>query len=385
MRFSEITGHNSIKTRLIQAVKDQRISHAQLFSGQEGSGNLAMALAYGQYVMCINKGSEDSCGSCSSCTKYQKLVHPDLHFVFPVSTTKEIDKHPLSDKFLIHWRESILKNSYLTLNRWLSLLDIENKQVSINAEECVEVVKKLSLKTYESDYKIMIIWLPEKLYYAAAPKLLKIIEEPPSKTIFLLVTENQEQLLTTILSRLQITKIPKLTDDEVREALQARYDVSSERASHIALLANGNFAYALDLLNETSADFSHEDFLKWMRLCYSVHKEQSMIALINWVDDFSGLGRERQKNFIALGLTTVRECLMMTYHSDSIVRLGQEEKVPLSKFSPFVNGANVMELYNELNSAYIEIERNINPKILMLDVSLKMAKLLRLKTEVINS
>nr|MBC8146675.1 DNA polymerase III subunit delta [Bacteroidota bacterium] len=218
MQFKEVIGHEEIKKRLIQTVRENRISHAQLFAGQEGIGKLALAIAYGQYISCTNKQETDSCGVCPSCIKYNKLIHPDLYFTYPVSTNKEVKTKPLSRLFISKWREILLQKDYIfSLQQWYQKIQIENKQGIINTEDCNEIIKSLSLKTFESEYRVVIIWMPEKLFHAAAPKLLKILEEPPPKTLFLLITESPDKILKTIISRTQIIKIPKLKDQDVKE------------------------------------------------------------------------------------------------------------------------------------------------------------------------
>lgn len=254
MLFREVVGQQKLKQRLIQSVKENRISHAQLFVGAEGCGSLALALAYAQYVSCENKQQEDSCGSCTSCTKYQKLIHPDLHFVYPVATTKSVTKDPVSDDFIKEWRECILSNPYLGLARWYEAIGVENKQGIINKFESAEIVRKLNLKTFEADYKVMIIWLPEKMNHVAANKLLKMLEEPPEKTLFLLVAENTSLMLQTILSRCQLIKVPKIDSDSMLKALVAKHNISEPTANSISKIANGNFLVALETMDEQNQD-----------------------------------------------------------------------------------------------------------------------------------
>ncbi|PCJ87482.1 MAG: DNA polymerase III subunit delta [Flavobacteriales bacterium] len=382
MRFSEIIGQQEAKQRLIQTVKNQRISHAQLFLGKAGYGSLPLAIAYAQYISCKSKSENDACGNCPSCVKYQKLIHPDLHFVFPVATTKSVAKNPTSDKFIEKWREAFLENPYLQLSDWTKHLEIENKQVSINVVECNEIIKKLSLKPYESEYKVMLIWMPEKLHHAAAPKLLKILEEPPNKTLFLLVAEDAEQLIPTILSRLQMLKIARISDETLFNTLSSRFDLPQEKINNVVQLAEGNYANALKIIDKNETNEQHlEYFLNWMRMCFVIQKEGVMQELLQWVEETSRIGRENQKQFLAFALRICRECLLLNYGDEALVRLGANEVSSVSKFAPFVNSANAVELTEELNAAYTEIERNINAKILFLDLSLKIAKLIRKKPE----
>ena len=373
MKFNDIIGQERIKAQAVQTIAEGRISHAQLFSGNEGSGNLPFAFAYTQYLMCSDKKEKDSCGICNSCVKNEKLIHSDVHFVFPTPNTKGKSHQEM----LTVWRKSIAANPYLNLNEWIQNLDVENKQLSINKEDCDNLVKKLNFKPYESKYKVVLFWMPEKLHHASAPKLLKIIEEPPENTIFIFITEHFESILPTILSRLQTVSFHRLSDTEIQKTLIEQFRLPNEQAIAVARIAEGNYSLASKLAKESASDFNSEDFLAWMRMCYSVHKEKSMIDLVNWVDSFASIGREKQKTFLSLGLKAIRECLLTTYQCN--IQIQENEQQSLIKFAPFIHGVNVELLLDEFSEAIYEIERNINPKILMLDLSLKIAKLLRLK------
>ena len=236
MLFKDIIGQEEIKKKLIKTVEENRVSHAQLFSGPEGAGSLPLAIAYAQYISCENRSGNDSCGTCHSCFKYSKLIHPDLHFILPVASTPKV-KEPLTDKFLEEWRVSFIENPYLNPAEWYKAIGLENKQGFINVAESNEIIRKLSLKSYESEYKVVIIWLPEKMNKSAANKLLKIIEEPPSKTLFLMVTENSTNILPTIYSRVQVIRIPKLEEAEILLALQQGFDLEEDNIKNAAYLA----------------------------------------------------------------------------------------------------------------------------------------------------
>ncbi len=374
MQFKEVIGHNKIKEKLIHTIKGNRVSHAQLFLGSEGSGNLALAIAYAQYVSCENKQENDSCGVCPSCTKFQKLVHPDLHFVYPVSTSKTVKKDPVSDDYIAQWRETIIENPYINHNKWYEIIDVENKQGIISKNESYEIIKKLNLKTFESEYKIMIIWLPEKVNASAASKLLKLIEEPPSKTLFLMVSENSEQILPTILSRTQLIKIPKIDSESIRNALCDRFGLSPEKANDIAHLANGNYFDAQNLIGSTEEDNDNFDqFAQFMRLSY----QRKVIEIINWVDEISRIGREKQKSFLAYSLRLVRENFMLNINNKELVYLTKKELEFSEKFSQFINQENVYQIYEELNKAHSDIEMNAYNKIVFLDLALKIIKLIK--------
>lgn len=378
MQFKDIVGQHEIKAALVQTVKEQRVSHAQLFLGAEGSGTLPMAIAYAQYISCVNKTGDDSCGNCFSCIKYKKLIHPDLHFAVPVAKKKDEDKNPVTENFLSQWREALLENPYLNLFQWMEALEVENKQLIINARECDEIVKKLSLKPCESEYKIMIIWMPEKLFHSAAPKLLKILEEPSAKTLFILVAENYGQILPTILSRTQLLKFGKIKDTDISGALVEKFHISPQDASTISYLADGNFSEAVRLAGDSSDEsFSQKNFLPWMRLCFAAFEKENMTKLVDKVEEFTKIGRERQKNFLSFSLYIFRECLMLHYTGGTLSKMSGQQLEEIKKFSRFVNETNILQLTEEFNSAITDIERNVNPKTLFLDLSLKAARLLR--------
>ncbi|MDY6800017.1 MAG: DNA polymerase III subunit [Bacteroidota bacterium] len=374
MQFKEVVGQSKIKEQLIYTVEENRISHAQLFLGPEGSGNLALAIAYAQYIACTNKQGNDSCGVCSSCQKFKKLIHPDLHFVFPVNTSKTIKKNPVSDDYISQWRTILIENPYINQNKWYEIIEIENKQGVISKNESYEILRKLNLKTFESEYKFMIIWLPEKMNTYAATKLLKFIEEPPEKTLFFLVSENSEQIIPTILSRTQLIKIPKIDYDSVYSALCDRLGVNPDKALDIAHLANGNYFEALNLVHAGDQDYENlERFKSLMRLAYS----QKIVEIIDWVDEIARIGREKQKGFLTYSLRLLRENFMLNIKRKEIVYLTQKEYIFSEKFSQFIHQENVSKLYEVFNMAYADIGMNAYNKIVFLDVALKIVKLIR--------
>ncbi|MDQ3191562.1 MAG: DNA polymerase III subunit delta [Bacteroidota bacterium] len=377
MLFKEITGQQELKKRLIQSVKGNRISHAQLFLGPEGCGKLALAIAYMQYVNCNNRTEEDSCGICPSCIKYNKLIHPDLHFVFPVNTSKENTGIVKSDTYLSKWRSSLIEDPYLSLNGWYETMGIENKQGVINVNDSAEIVKKLSLKSYEADYKVMIIWMAEKMNIAAANKLLKILEEPPDKTIFILIAEQHELLPPTITSRTQLIKVKKIKDSDLIERLLQKHELTQEKAAQVAFLADGNSVMAKKLMQENgNEDFFTSFFIQWMRISFGVNVPEAM----EWVNSIATVGREKQKDFISYSLQMTRECMLSNYApGNNLNKANGSEAAFLQKFSPFIHGGNCLQITEELTKAAMHIERNANPRILFLDLSLRMMKLLKLK------
>ena len=374
MQFKEVVGHKNIKEKLIHTIKENRVSHAQLFLGPEGSGSLALAIAYAQYLSCDNKQENDSCGGCPSCLKFQKLVHPDLHFVFPVATSKAITKDPVSDDYIALWRATIIENPYFNQSKWYEIIEIENKQGIISKNESYEIIKKLNLKTFESEYKIMIIWLPEKMNAFSANKLLKLIEEPPEKTLFLLVSENSEQMLPTILSRTQLIKIPKIDNDSMRTNLCDNFELSFDEANDIVHLANGNYFEAQNLINSADEDnYNFEQFTTLMRLSY----QRKIIEIVAWVDEISRLGREKQKSLLVYSIRLVRENFMLNIQRKEIVYLTKKEFGFSEKFSQFIDNDNVTQIYEAFNRAHADISMNAYNKIVFLDLALKIIKLIK--------
>ena len=373
MLFKNIIGQEQIKKHLIRSVKENRISHAQLFLGPEGCGKLALAIAYSQYICCEDKKDDDSCGVCRSCVKFEKLVHPDLHFLYPFSATKD---KPVSSSLLSEWRNLLIENKcYISLPDWYEAIGIENQQGIINANDCNDTIKTLSLKSYESEYKIMIIWMIEKLFHSAAPKLLKILEEPPDKTLFLLVCENHEQVINTILSRSQIIKIPRISDKELTLALTQRQELSPKRANEIVRIAEGNYKEAISLAVDLPDDNSFEQLQKWMQFCY----REKIVEIIDWIEKFSKAGREKQKTFLLNAIRVFRESILAGVGQTELIRSEGEERKVAINFSPFINSKNSVQIIKEFNDAIFHIERNANPKILFLDLSLKISELIKIK------
>jgi len=373
MYFSEVIGQRRVKEKLISTVTENRVSHAQLFLGPEGSGNLPLAIAYAQFLSCEDKQPMDSCGNCHSCLMFSKLAHPDLHFIYPINKTKEVQK-PTSGKFINQWRELNQSNPYFSLSQWYNTLGIENKQGIINKDDCNEILKKLSLKTFESEYKIMIIWRPEQLYHSVAPKLLKILEEPPEKTLFLLVAENQEQIIKTILSRTQIVKLGRIDPEDLKLAIMTRHSISEKKAVSIVRHSDGNYIEALRLLvSNEIREFNSKEFKNWMRLCF----KEDWIQTTDWIESLSKLGRERQKSFLKYCLEMIRQSLLISFGVNRLERVDGDDLVFATNFSPFVNAENCVQLTAALNTAYQNVERNANSRILFMDLSIKMASLLK--------
>lgn len=359
MQFKDIIGQQAVKNKLIQGVKEGRVPHAQMFLGTEGSGNLALALAYAQYIACTNKTDTDSCGSCPNCIKYGKLIHPDLHFTVPTVGSKEI-----SDHFMEQWRETFLSKPYLNAFEWLMSLGAENKQGNITVDECRNIIKKLSLKSFEGDYKVLIMWMPEYLG-KEGNTLLKLIEEPPQKTLFLLAANNDEHILGTIKSRTQLVKIPTLQQQEIKDALIERHQADEETARAASFLSEGNYNLAIKLLSQTENDF-FDSFRNWMLMCY----KNDMGSVVNWVDEASRLGREMLKSFLGYGLHIFRECLIAKNTDGQMLRLTEKENEFVGKFSNFLNTSSIENITNAFNDTIYHTERNANAKISLINLSL---------------
>jgi len=374
MRFSEVAGHADLKQQLVQSVAEQRVPHAQLFHGPQGSGSLALALAYATYLSCQDRQAEDSCGSCHSCLKFDRLIHPDLHFVFPVFTTKSVKKDPVSDDFIAEWRMALLESPYITPNQWYSYIGMENKQGSIIKRESEEIMRKLQLKSYESDYKVMIIWMPEKMNQTASNKLLKLIEEPPPMTIFLLVPEDTGPMLPTILSRTQLIRVPRIAEEDLLNALKKKHQVSDEILQSAVKISGGNYVKAEEsLMTSEDSAYQLELFIRIMRLAYAREFQE----IFEWVEELAGLGRERQKAFLAYAIRMIRENYLMNKEQVELVRMTADEAGFSKKFFPFINDRNVPGMVQELNDAIIHIEANAYARIVFLDFALKLVKLIR--------
>ena len=380
MKFSEVLGHEHLKNHLVQSTNNGRISHAQLFVGKEGCGVLPMALAYAQYILSFN--SEDKEASELKCTK---LMHPDLHFAFPVATNDRVKSHPVSNLFLEDWREFIAKNPYGNLFEWLQHIGVENKQGQIGVDEAEEIVKALKLKSYEGGYKVMIIWMAEKMNSSAANKLLKLLEEPPEKTVFILVAEDEEQIISTIKSRCQTLQFPLLSSEDITHGLINRVDADPPIAAQIAFQADGSFTKALHLFYNDNADEQFEQwFITWIRAAFKAKGNAAVIQdLIGWSETISKTGRETQKRFLNYCLQFFRQALLYNYHADELVFL--QPKTPgfkLENFAPYVHSANILDINTEINDAIYHVERNGNPKIILLDLSIKLTRLLHTKENV---
>lgn len=373
MLFKDVIGQEEAKQRLIAEVKEGRIPHAQLICGPEGTGKLPLAIAYARYICCENRGEQDACGICPTCVKFNKLIHPDLHFVFPV-IKKKAGKDTVCDDFIADWRNFVLQNPYFNLNHWLKEMGAENQQAQIFVKESDEIVRKLSLKSSQGGYKIMIIWLPEKMNVECSNKLLKLLEEPPAMTVFLLVSEEPDAILQTIQSRNQRFNIHGIKEPEISKVLQTKYGLQPEDADDIAHRSEGNFLKALETIHLSEENkLFFELFINLMRLSY----QRKIREMRQWSDAVASMGRERQKNFLAYCQRMIRENFIYNFHQRDLVYMNPEEQNFSTRFAPFVNERNVMGIMDELSEAQLHIGQNVNPKMVFFDFSLKMIVLLK--------
>ncbi len=366
MLFQRIIGQTTTQVTLRQMAEGRRIPHALLLLGPKGSGSLPLALALAQYVLCEQPTSDDACGQCPACLKTSRLIHPDVHFSFPT-----IGTNATSEAFLSQWRSALEQNAWLDVNDWLQHIGAENKQGNITKEECVNIIRKFSLKTFEANYKILIQWLPEYLG-KEGNRLLKLIEEPPENTIFILVAEDTEQILNTILSRCQLVKVPALDDADIVEGLMRDQHLQQEEALGVAHLADGNYNEALRLAAHKTNNHSAL-FLDWMRRCYKGNGPE----MLDWVERFAKLGREGQKYFVQYALHFLREFLALKVSGAAAARLQSAELETAQRLAAvldFTQIAAIVELLTE--NAYF-IERNANPKILFLDACIEANRIMR--------
>ena len=381
MLFAQIIGQEETKRQLRRSVREGRIPHAQLFTGISGIGKLQLALAYAQYLNCPHRTDEDSCGQCPTCLQFEKLQHPDLHFVFPIVGSDET-----CDNFLEPWRKIILEQHYFDLDDWHQALGVETKQSMIYEKESGEILRKLSLKPYGDGYKVMIIWQPEKMNTTTANKLLKLLEEPPVQTVFLLVSEHPEQLLTTIQSRVQTIPVPRLETETIAQALQQN-GIPASKATDIARIANGSYLAALKKADESEENTRElHDFIELFRDAYTVgvisdpqKKFESLKKLRQWSLDMadSKVGRERQKHFLQYAQQQVRENYIRNVGQPDLNYQMEAERAFSDKFAPFIHNGNVEAIMNQLDLAERQIEQNGNAKVIFFDLCLQMIVLIK--------
>ena len=378
MQFNTIISHLELKKYLSQTIESKRIPHAQLFVGSEGTGVLLMAIAYAQQILC-GANDENSLLNQACQAKFNTLSHPDLHFVFPTVTTEGVKTKPKSADFLLDWRNFLKQKPYGSLFDWYEFLDVKNKQGEIRVDDAQEILKSLSLKAYEGGYKVMIVWMADKMNTAASNKLLKLLEEPTHKTVFILITENEEDIIQTIRSRCQVLHFPALTAIDIKEALVNFENIDVVKAEKIAHAAQGNYNKALQLCRNENDDLPFEAwFITWVRAAFRAKGNASAIQdLILWSEQIAGLGRETQKRFLHFCIEIFRQAVLFNYETKKLVYFNPSDtSFNFEKFAPFVNGNNINDIFKELSDAVYHIERNGNAKIILTDLSIKLTRLI---------
>jgi DNA polymerase-3 subunit delta' len=379
MLFKDVMVDKALKQRLISMIKENRISHALLFLSHEGAAGFALAVAFAQYISCQNRSEHDSCGVCPSCVKYEKLSHPDLHLLFPNSTSPLIKKDPDSEQFYTVFRDFVIKNHYfITLADWLETIDGENKQPSINLRDTSNIINWNSTRSYEGGYKVYILWVAERLYHSAAPRLLKTLEEPENKSLFILISESADHILPTILSRTQMVKIGKPDAMLVSDKLAALFGMSQVQAQELTMSCDGNINSAIKLLqNSESANVMLAHFQKyWQSIyCFAQNKNRQEIdfqSVCSTIEEIVKGGREYQKGFMRYLLRMVRFILLENSGMGLVKVSGSEQKV-LNAFSGMLNVANVTSIIQECNKSLFHIERNGNSGLILIDLYFKIA------------
>lgn len=380
MDFSEVTGQLHLKAHLLKTIENGRVPHAQLFVGSAGSGLLPMAIAYAQELLCREATTPEKKELCAK--RVDKLAHPDLHFVYPVNTSSEVKKNAISANYTEEWRKFVLNNPYASLFEWLQSLGIEKKQGNISKFEAEDIAKRLSLKSYEGGYKILIMWMADKMNTECANKILKLVEEPPNRTVLILLTEHEEQIITTIRSRCQKLNFPLLSEENIATALIQQHNIGSAPARNISRQANGDLNKALQIASNDGDDLIFEKwFIDWVRTAFKARGNKKAINdLLRWSETLAGQGRETQKKFLSYCMETFRQALLKNYKADSLLFFeATDEKFSIDKFAPFIHQNNIFEIDTALQDASYHIERNGNGKLIFTDLSIQLTRLIHKK------
>lgn len=380
MLFSEVIGQESLKADLREAVALNRVAHAYMFLGPEGSGKLPLALAFAQYLNCEHPSGTDACGQCPTCRAYAKLTHPDLHFIFPYTVDKKRDKLTCDD-YLEDWRTLFLQNPYISLEKWMTYLGAEKKQLGIydaaaTGEENGRkgLLQKLSLSNYNAKYKVAVIWMAEKMNASFANKILKLVEEPQPHTLFLFIAESTQTILPTIISRTQIVNVPKIDDESLAQKIKEDFSLEGNELYSLVRNANGNYIRAFDMyMAQDMPTESFETFTKIMRLAW----KKDVLALSEVVDSLASLSLERQKMFLRYCLRQLRENFARNQNLPQILYMDANEAAFAEKFHLFITENNVEGFYDEFNRAYADIERNGNAKMVFFDLFMRIIILLQ--------
>lgn len=372
MKFSEIKGYEDIKGKLTLSVRSGHVAHAMMFGSNEGGAALQLALAFTTYLNCEDRSENDACGKCPACHKMSKYIHPDVRFFFPVATNDTVKKEPISEKFLPEWREFLLNNPFGTWMDWGKVIGAENKQLHIPKEESRQIVSISSLKSFEGEFKVIFIWLPEFMNVYSANALLKILEEPPEKTVFILVSETPDSLLPTILSRTQLWKLPSYSIQEVTEILTEDYGQELEKAQSIAQITQGNVNEAIQMASNFENN-RHQEIREWLIECY----KGNIPGLVSRSEAFQKIGREGQKAYLRLCLSILRESIAAYTEEDSLVNVPENQKEFVRKLSKTNGWEKLAAVAEQIDKSYYHLERNLNPKIVFLDTSMLIASIFR--------
>ncbi|MGI6320672.1 MAG: ATP-binding protein [Bacteroidales bacterium] len=377
MQFKDVVGHDDLKRKMLRSISDNRVSHAQLFYGPEGTHKLGLVLAYAQYLNCENPSETDSCGICPTCIKYNNFAHPDLHFIFPTVNVSSSDKST-SENYTEKWISYLKSNhAHVSLSSWVTYAWEENKRASITVRDASRMIEKINLKTYEGKLKVFVVWMVEKWFHAAAPKLLKTIEEPPANSLILMITEDYENVLNTIRSRSQLIKIFKYPNDIIRNTLVDKYEVSAAKAANIARYVNGNFYKALEESKEISDFDNTSNYIDMMRSAFQVMQKGGGIDnLDKWVIKISKKSRDEQINFLKYSIELTRQNFIKGV-DESMVSASEEEMGFMKNFSPFINSKNIDFIFNELNKSILHIERNGYSLVIFMDMVLRIGSVLK--------
>lgn len=375
MHFQDVVGHQNQKKVLVDSLALERIPHAQLFEGADEQGVLALAIAYANTVVCGTANSDSPAR-----LKADGLVHPDIHFVFPTATTAEIKSKPTSNAFAAQWREFVQEQPYATLYDWSQFLGIENKQAAIHVTDALQVMQKVSLKSFEGGWKCVIVWHAEKLTTAASNKLLKSIEEPPAKTLFLLVCPDENQLLATIRSRCQRTHFGRVSKQEITDFLVNK-GVAKEAARAMAAQSSGAVGRAIALFNQQGNLALYEKwFVSWVRTAFRAKGNKGVVLeLTDWSQQIATEGVETQKQFLGFAIMLFRSAIMTHYNLSAVAPFNTSRDFKLSKFAPFIHGSNIMPIIDSLEKSTYHLERNGNAQMIFTDLSFKLTRLLNQK------
>lgn len=372
MYFRDVIGHEGLGEQLRAAVRSNRVAHASLFDGPEGSGALGLARAYARYMQCAAPGEQDACGACDSCRAHDTLQHPDLHWSFPFFKGEKSDT-ALSQPFQGTWRKLVQDEPYFGLEEWVEAIGADRKQLFISVHEALEINRKLGLKSFKGGRKVLICWLPETMRVDTANKMLKLIEEPTDGTVMLFVSEHMDQLLATIRSRVQAVRVPPLDAGQTAAVLERLAGLAPTEASELAGVVEGNLAAALRLARAGGSAPDHELFVAWMRACWGLKGAE----LLDQSDRFAKPGREAMKRFLVYALHMVRQCIVGNYGAMETLRLTSRERAFAEKFAPFIHHGNVLEIQQLIEAAYRDIQGNVNGKLVFMDLSVKLHGLLK--------